>query len=452
MDNLMNRYLNNKVVNIHTAMVLTVCVTFGAMNIFTHAVLVGILIIVAGIVACGIVFALKNKTQVVSRGVALSMVQLGIICIMSIAKHEVHGMFPLMLGSMAIMAIYYSKKGLIAHWIIMDAVCIVGLIFRDTFYGADNALDILIKGILGMNVGAFMLVYLVNNTMKIVGQVHDAQDETAQLLTQVQQKMNETAQLTANREEVVERIAEISSTVNGSADKMREVSSMLNDSASEQQAAVDEITSEIKNIAAQTENALKESREAASSVKMSAEMLLNSNDSIHGMADAMEEIKRSSEEIRGVVETIEDIAFQTNILALNASIEAARAGAAGKGFAVVADEVRNLASKSSQAVENTRTLIEDSINAVERGSNIANEVLESMNAVIVSSNESARHAELITQLSGQQAESTTAVEKRILQIAQVVAENSRTSIESSQIAERVAEDAHKMDEIVRSMQ
>ena len=75
------------------------------------------------------------------------------------------------------------------------------------------------------------------------------------------------------------------------------------------------------------------------------------------LMEATRNIDRSSNEIGTVIRTIEDIAFQTNILALNASVEAARAGDAGKGFSVVADEVRNLASKSAQAAQNTNSLI-----------------------------------------------------------------------------------------------
>ena len=82
------------------------------------------------------------------------------------------------------------------------------------------------------------------------------------------------------------------------------------------------------------------------------------------MLSAMEDISNTSGEIGKIIKTIEDIAFQTNMLSLNAAVEAARAGAAGKGFAVVADEVRNLAAKSADASKNTSALIEGALQAL----------------------------------------------------------------------------------------
>lgn len=448
--NKMERFLTEKIVFLHTIFILVSCIVFGALNIFTSSLVMGIIIIVAGLVISGLVFGLKKSTAIPTRGAILSLAQIVIILSMSIPQHEVHGMFPLMLASMVIASIYYNKTVLVIHWVIMDLASVIGLFLGDFFYqGASTTLAI--KGIIGMNVGAFLLMYLVNNSLRIVDDVQAAQSETAQLLDRVQHQMDETQSLTESRQHMVDRIAEISATLNNSSEKMRDVASTMSASSEEQQATIDEITAEIVNIAQQTEESLKESQEAASCVKKSAEMLRQNNKTMQGMAEQMDEIKHSSEQIRSVVEAIEDIAFQTNILALNASIEAARAGAAGKGFAVVADEVRNLASKSSKAVESTRELIERSINAVERGGSIADEVLESMNAVIAVSEESARHAELITSFSKRQAESTVSVEHRMQQITQVVADNSRTSIESAQIAEMVANDAKHMDEIVRSM-
>ena len=100
----------------------------------------------------------------------------------------------------------------------------------------------------------------------------------------------------------------------------------------------------------------------------------------------MDSISRSADEIVKINSTIEDIAFQTNILALNASIEAARAGAAGKGFAVVAEEVRNLAAKSSEASKITAELIDNTVKAIESGTEAANSTAEMLNGIVAETN------------------------------------------------------------------
>ncbi|SPE41427.1 Putative sensory transducer protein (fragment) [Candidatus Sulfopaludibacter sp. SbA3] len=85
------------------------------------------------------------------------------------------------------------------------------------------------------------------------------------------------------------------------------------------------------------------------------------NASLDAMVGSMQDISSASEKVAKIIKVIDEIAFQTNILALNKAMEAARAGEAGMGFAVVADDVRNLAQRSAQAARDTAAVIEESI-------------------------------------------------------------------------------------------
>jgi methyl-accepting chemotaxis protein len=113
---------------------------------------------------------------------------------------------------------------------------------------------------------------------------------------------------------------------------------------------VDEFLSEINAIAAKAED------EANAGLK-TTEITLEGRRKMEELSAAVTDIKVSGEEIGSVIKLIDEIAFQTNILALNASVEAARAGVHGKGFAVVAEEVRNLAAKSAGAAKDSQNLI-----------------------------------------------------------------------------------------------
>ena len=439
--------LTEKMVNMHMLFVLVAGVVFGAMNIFTGDVAVGVVVIAAVIIAAVVTTLIKKSVKIVYCGLILSMTQLALIILASVVKHEVHGMFPLLLASMIISAIYFHKPTLAAHWVAMDAVCFTGLAFREFFYEGQDFI-FLIKGLLGLNVGAFMVMYLVKCCIGHLASAQAARADADKLLEQVKQQMEETTAMAEQQKDVVVRIAAISSTVRTSSDQMLDIASHISSSAQEEMANIDEISKEVTEMSSQTQESLAESEKAAEAAAESTRLLNKSDREVHQMVDAMAAIEEASDKIRTIVKAIEDISFQTNILALNASVEAARAGEAGKGFAVVANEVRNLAGKSSESVKTTTTLINESLEAVRQGRELADAVLKGMGAVIETAEESAKHAELISKLNHRQAASVSSVKTHIESISHMVAQSTQSSEESSQIATSVADEARRMDDIV----
>ena len=131
---------------------------------------------------------------------------------------------------------------------------------------------------------------------------------------------------------------------------------------------------------------------------------------------AMQRIQKSSEKISDIIGTIDEIAFQTNLLALNAAVEAARAGDAGKGFAVVASEVRSLAKRSAHASKEIKELINNSVEQIGAGVELANRSGESLNDILAAI---AEVDELINGIAGASREQSSGIEEINVAVSQM---------------------------------
>lgn len=216
-------------------------------------------------------------------------------------------------------------------------------------------------------------------------------------------------------------------------------------SAEQLQATIDEITEGLKSTADQTNIACQEAERIAGEAEDSrAQMDL--------MVEAMQRISETSEMIGSVITEIEDIASQTNLLSLNASIEAARAGDAGKGFAVVADQIRTLAEQSAKAAVNTRELIESSIEEIKNGNKAAESTKKVLIDVVEDIRQLSESAKSISEISVMQAESMGQADAGVSRITDIIQANSATAQETSATSEELSAQATSMDEIVAKFQ
>ena len=211
----------------------------------------------------------------------------------------------------------------------------------------------------------------------------------------------------------------------------------LSQGATEQASSVEELAATLGDLSNQVNDTASNSRDVNQLISDTAKEINNSKQKMESMVNAMTNINECSSEIEKIIKTIEDIAFQTNILALDAAVEAARAGEAGKGFAVVADEVRSLASKSQEAAKNTTVLINNSLNAVSEGSQIATDTQSSLLKVVESADKIAVNMAKITESADLQAEGISQVTQGIDQISSVIQTNSATAEESAAASEEL---------------
>ena len=248
------------------------------------------------------------------------------------------------------------------------------------------------------------------------------------------------------------QISQSSTQVAGGADQVSNGAQALAQGATEQASSVQELAATIDEIFNKVNQNADSARQASKAADCVSAKMNVSKEKMQQMTDAMGDISSCSSEIRKIMKIIEDIAFQTNILALNAAVEAARAGAAGKGFAVVSDEVRNLANKSTEASENIAVLIENSLQAIENGTQIADDTAQSLIQAVNDVNEMAGIIEQISEVSSDQADSIAQLTVGIDQISNVEQTNSATAEESAAASEELSSQSQLMKSLVGRFQ
>ena len=210
-----------------------------------------------------------------------------------------------------------------------------------------------------------------------------------QLQAHHQEQMNRLAdEFEQNVMSVVQSLSSSATEMQNTAQEMTSIAELTEERSGNVAAASEQASANVQTVAAATEEMASSSQEIGRQVSKSTEVAHRAVEEAEKTNDSVQDLSKSGEKIGAVIDLIKDIAEQTNLLALNATIEAARAGEAGKGFAVVASEVKALATQTAKATEEIasqigtmRGRITDSVDAIQRIGTTIKEISDAGGAI-----------------------------------------------------------------------
>jgi len=251
-----------------------------------------------------------------------------------------------------------------------------------------------------------------------------------------------------NLRNMVGEIMESSSHVSTSSREISQGNTDLSQRTEEQASSLEETASSMEELTA----TVKENSDAANKANRLSATTMQQAESggkvVEDAVVAMKEINSASREISDIIGVIDEIAFQTNLLALNAAVEAARAGDQGRGFAVVAAEVRNLAQRSAGAAKEIKTLISNSVDKVNQGTELVNDSGQKLAEIVDSVRNVSGLVGEIANASEEQANGIEEVNQAITQMDSMTQQNSALVEEAAAAAEALTEQAGNMLELM----
>lgn len=213
----------------------------------------------------------------------------------------------------------------------------------------------------------------------------------------------------------------------GMAEELSGQSGQLHQASMEQNQATEALVSEVTHVKEQLASVTKSSSQTQTKTGEITRRVQEANIQMAALSGAMDDISANAQEITKIAKAIEDIAFQTSILALNASVEAARAGSAGKGFAVVADEVKQLAGKSAEAAQSAVNMVANTRNVIQTGVELNASTAESLQAISGVSEEISEISDQLAMAVQGQENALAVMEGRIETISSIADRNLRNA-------------------------
>lgn len=294
----------------------------------------------------------------------------------------------------------------------------------------------------------------VGSVNRYISDIHQVLSGVADGNLQIEPQVQYKGDFTLIRNSLITILASMNKTISGfraaaarlaqMAEELNGQSGQLHQASLEQNQATEVLVDEVTHVKEQLAGVIKSSDQTHTMTSKITRKVQEANTQMDALSNAMSNISSNAQEITSIAKAIDNIAFQTNILALNASVEAARAGSAGRGFAIVAEEVKELAGKSAQAAQNAMAIVTNTKAVIQEGVELNASTAESLQAIYgVSTEISEISDQLIAAVQGQE-NALISMEEKIATISSIADRNLQSAVGTSQSSELLAKESEEL--------